>query len=287
MERSNSIIRVRGAGLLRAATHSSRLASNSGPAVRVPQVVEHAGDPLAVLRQGGDARRPCSLRRRPRCASASATRSSFVGKWWTCAPHETPARPATRDVVVFTEPCSTRQTLAEELGLHVDYDPRRGWSPTTLPAATGVGYAAEIAALERAITATRRHEPREPAAGGRGSRTVPMALCGCPRQIRGRTLGPGRRSDRLRGLRRDVRPRRRPLARTPAPAAGHLEPGAQGNGPRRRGADDVRRLVTERQHAAAAVGEPEVQRGLDQPLLFEAQESFEKLAGVDVATAEL
>jgi hypothetical protein len=76
------------------------------------------------------------------------------------------------------------KALAEELGLEVDHDPRRGWSLTTLPVATAAGYAGEIAALEDAIPAVRRHEPRERAAGGRGTRTVPLARCGCPRRIR-------------------------------------------------------------------------------------------------------
>jgi hypothetical protein len=76
------------------------------------------------------------------------------------------------------------RALAEELGLQVDYDPRIGWSSTTLPASTAADYAEEISALEAAMTAERRHEPAA-TGGGRGrSRTVPMAICGCPRRIR-------------------------------------------------------------------------------------------------------
>ncbi len=74
--------------------------------------------------------------------------------------------------------------LAEELGLHVDYDTRIGWSPTTLPDTTASAYAGEIAALQSALTAVRRPEPPAGRDATGRSRTVPMALCGCPRRIR-------------------------------------------------------------------------------------------------------
>jgi len=74
------------------------------------------------------------------------------------------------------------RALAEELGLRVDYDQRIGWSPTTLPPSTAAAYANEIRALDEAITAVRRHEPT--GEGRSRSRTVPLALCACPRRIR-------------------------------------------------------------------------------------------------------
>lgn len=74
------------------------------------------------------------------------------------------------------------RALAEELGLRVDYDQRIGWSPTTLPPSTAAAYANEIRALDEAITAVGRHEPT--GEWRSRSRTVPLALCACPRRIR-------------------------------------------------------------------------------------------------------
>jgi hypothetical protein len=41
-----------------------------------------------------------------------ATSSVLEGKWWVCAPRDTPARSATRRVVVPAYPTSTRQAMA-------------------------------------------------------------------------------------------------------------------------------------------------------------------------------
>jgi hypothetical protein len=68
------------------------------------------------------------------------------------------------------------KALAEELGLHVDHDPRLGWSPTTLPDVTAARYAPVTAALERAITAHRHGERNAPGAP-RGGRSLTVCVC--------------------------------------------------------------------------------------------------------------
>ena len=72
--------------------------------------------------------------------------------------------------------------LAEELGLHIDKHPSRGWSTTTLPAATARLYAATIRRLEHAITIYRRHELGAP--GRPRKAPTPPCVCGCGRRIR-------------------------------------------------------------------------------------------------------
>ncbi len=71
--------------------------------------------------------------------------------------------------------------LAEELGIAVTKDPRIGWSPTTLPEATRVDYAATIAELGAALRMCRAVElPTDTAK----SKTPPPCVCGCGRRIR-------------------------------------------------------------------------------------------------------
>jgi hypothetical protein len=73
--------------------------------------------------------------------------------------------------------------LAEEIGLTVEHHQRLGWSLTSVPDRTKLLYAAEIATLDRAITAHRSRElstteKRPP------SRNAAVAVCGCGRRIR-------------------------------------------------------------------------------------------------------
>ena len=92
-----------------------------------PQVqrglVERAGVPrpqqVEPLRRSapgpraGSPRRPAGVRprRSARCSIAAATSAWRVWKWCRWAPRETPARSATRLVVVFAYPSSTRQAI--------------------------------------------------------------------------------------------------------------------------------------------------------------------------------
>jgi hypothetical protein len=76
---------------------------------------------------------------------------------------------------------------AEELGITVEHDDRAGWSITTLPSQTAARYAAQIAALEAAITLWR-HDERATTTGTNGTtrRTSNFiaAACPCGRSIR-------------------------------------------------------------------------------------------------------
>lgn len=74
------------------------------------------------------------------------------------------------------------KALAEELGLHIDKHPARGWSTTTLPADTARRYAATIRRLEHAITIYRRHELGAP--GRTRKAPAPPCVCSCGRRIR-------------------------------------------------------------------------------------------------------
>jgi hypothetical protein len=73
--------------------------------------------------------------------------------------------------------------LAEELGLAVGEDPRRGWTLTTVPPATAELYEPQVRALEAALTAHRAPEQPQPAGGGSAGRRVP-ARCACPKPRR-------------------------------------------------------------------------------------------------------
>lgn len=92
---------------------------------------------------------------------------------------------------------STFRGLAEELGITVEHSQRLGWSTTTVPEETAKRYAAEVRALEKAITAWRHAEARAVRGGGRTSNNNPTAyVCSCTpaRRIRVAesvaTLGP-------------------------------------------------------------------------------------------------
>ncbi len=69
--------------------------------------------------------------------------------------------------------------LAEELGLRVQRTRHLGWNATALLPATRQRYAAQIAAIDAAIT---RHRLPEPSL--RGGRNLAAAVCSCPRRIR-------------------------------------------------------------------------------------------------------
>jgi hypothetical protein len=73
--------------------------------------------------------------------------------------------------------------VALELGLHVERHPQLGWTLTTVPEPTVALYAAEIAALDRALTAHRSGElsPTEERAPKRNGTA---AVCDCGRRIR-------------------------------------------------------------------------------------------------------
>jgi hypothetical protein len=74
------------------------------------------------------------------------------------------------------------KALAEELGIEVSKDPRIGWSPTTLPAATRAAYADTITSLGAAL---RLYRAAELPAGGAGkSSSPPACVCDCGRRIR-------------------------------------------------------------------------------------------------------
>ena len=82
------------------------------------------------------------------------------------------------------------KTLAEEIGLSVEEDPKIGWSPSTLADGTATAYAAELERLTAALTAYRHPEPT----GGRGKNKSAgngvAAICQCdePRRIRVRSV---------------------------------------------------------------------------------------------------
>ena len=74
------------------------------------------------------------------------------------------------------------KALAEELGIEVTKDPRIGWSPTSIPAATRDAYAEVIAELGRVL---RLHRAVEITDGGRVKKpSLPPCVCECGRRIR-------------------------------------------------------------------------------------------------------
>lgn len=77
------------------------------------------------------------------------------------------------------------KALAQELGLELAYDPRLGWSPSTLPASTARRYETAISGLARALGFYRAPEAT-PAQRGRG--TLSVCVCECGRLIR---ISPG------------------------------------------------------------------------------------------------
>lgn len=77
------------------------------------------------------------------------------------------------------------KALAQELGLELAYDPRLGWSLSTLPASTTRRYRTAIMGLERALGAYRAPEATP---AQRGSGTLFVCVCECGRLIR---ISPG------------------------------------------------------------------------------------------------
>ena len=84
---------------VRAATQSSTAAMKSGPEKECQSrsmTAEVRSPPGGMDRCP---RRNSAIHSSARCLTAWATISAFVGKWWSCAPRETPARSATSLVV--------------------------------------------------------------------------------------------------------------------------------------------------------------------------------------------
>jgi hypothetical protein len=79
------------------------------------------------------------------------------------------------------------KTHAEELGITAEHDTKTGWSTTTLPAHTAARYAAQIGALQAAITLWR-HDEHHPSTGTNGTArrnsNLIAAICPCGRCIR-------------------------------------------------------------------------------------------------------
>ena len=71
--------------------------------------------------------------------------------------------------------------LAGELGLTVQRAGSRGWTATTVPAETTTVYAAVVEDLGRALVLWRRAEHPS---GGKHTRNLLAAVCGCGRRIR-------------------------------------------------------------------------------------------------------
>lgn len=85
----------------------------------------------------------------------------------------------------------TFAALAEELGITVEHDAKRGWSSTTVPDATADEYAGVIEALDAAIRDLSRRSEIEGllATGGTSrkrdnSNNPTPCVCSCPRKIR-------------------------------------------------------------------------------------------------------
>jgi len=75
------------------------------------------------------------------------------------------------------------KTHAEELGITVTHDPRLGWSVTTLPEATALCYAVQLADLQAAITLWRHDEHNATTTTRRNTNLI-AAVCPCGRSIR-------------------------------------------------------------------------------------------------------
>ena len=73
-------------------------------------------------------------------------------------------------------------TLARELGIEVQKDPKIGWSITTVPDHTTASYEHQLAALENAMTLWRCDEILMP--GTRRNTNFIAAICPCERTIR-------------------------------------------------------------------------------------------------------
>ena len=73
------------------------------------------------------------------------------------------------------------KALADEVGISVEKDPRIGWSPTTLPAATRATYTQVIDELGLVL---RLHRAVEITGGAAKKPATPPCVCGCGRKIR-------------------------------------------------------------------------------------------------------
>jgi hypothetical protein len=73
------------------------------------------------------------------------------------------------------------KVVAEELGIEVTKDPKIGWSPASIPAATREAYAQTIAELGQALRLIRTVETT---GGGTSSKPTPPCVCRCGRKIR-------------------------------------------------------------------------------------------------------
>jgi hypothetical protein len=76
------------------------------------------------------------------------------------------------------------KTLAEELGITVEHDPKIGWSITTVPTETATRYAAQIQAIKIAMTLWRHAENQQTGGAGRRNTNFIAAVCDCDRSIR-------------------------------------------------------------------------------------------------------
>jgi curved DNA-binding protein CbpA len=75
------------------------------------------------------------------------------------------------------------KTLAEELGLIVEHDPRIGWSASTITDVTRIAYARQLHDLTQAMTLWRHGETTTGSATRRNSNFI-AAACPCGRSIR-------------------------------------------------------------------------------------------------------
>ena len=74
------------------------------------------------------------------------------------------------------------KTLAEELGITVEFDPRIGWSSTTVLDTTAGHYASQLAVLQAAMVLWRTSEELSPTQ--RRNSNLVAAICPCGRSIR-------------------------------------------------------------------------------------------------------
>jgi curved DNA-binding protein CbpA len=75
------------------------------------------------------------------------------------------------------------KTLAEQLGLIVEHDPRIGWSASTITDVTQIAYARQLADLTQAMTLWRHSETATSPTTRRTSNFI-AAVCSCGRSIR-------------------------------------------------------------------------------------------------------
>ncbi|HEV2377578.1 MAG TPA: J domain-containing protein [Streptosporangiaceae bacterium] len=73
--------------------------------------------------------------------------------------------------------------LAQELGIEVTKDPRFGWTTTTVPDPTAAAYAAQLRALQEAMTLWRQAEAPTTGTTRRNTNLI-AAICPCGRSIR-------------------------------------------------------------------------------------------------------